>query len=111
MISLIKQVQCQYKSSSVHLTWHLRKQKRKRKKNQTIFKLFGENYTNKVSEDWFKFKINITYEYLCSCTKCTKGKIVNQFNDAYERWSKWKESHRKDSSNNYFKLKPTQHKL
>lgn len=27
-----------------------------------LFKLFGENYTNKVSEDWFKLKINITYK-------------------------------------------------
>ena len=36
MISLIKQVQSQYKSSSVYLTWRLGKQKRERKKNQTI---------------------------------------------------------------------------
>ena len=53
----------------------------KEEKIKQLFKLFGENYTYVVREDWFKFKI-ITCD---CCFKCTEEEIINQLNNTYEK--------------------------
>lgn len=80
----------------------------KEEKIKQLFKSFRENYTQELSKDWFKFKVNITYEYHL---KCTEEEILNQFSNAYEKTVYIERKLRKDRSSNFLKLKPTQNNI